>query len=226
MKKIVSLIIISIMSISLAACGSEQTNDKQSTDKKTESTDSQQSDNAATDTDTDTNAQPQGDDTSSVEGKTLVVYFSNTGNTRNIAELIAEGTAADVYEIEAETPYTDADLDWNDSDSRSTKEMNDESARPAISGSVDNMDQYATIYIGYPIWWGEAPRILDTFVESYDLTDKTIVPFCTSSSSGVGSSASNLESVAGSGEWLEGKRFSGKEDASAVMDWVNGLGIQ
>lgn len=97
------------------------------------------------------------------------------------------------------------------------------SVRPAISGSVENMDQYDTVYIGYPIWWGEAPRIINTFVESYDFTDKTVIPFCTSASSGVGSSASGLEAVAGTGNWMDGTRFSGSESAETVMEWVNGL---
>ena len=165
-------------------------------------------------------------------GKALVVYFSCTGNTKAIAESIADGLSADLYEIVAANPYTAADLDYGDNSSRSTKEMKDSSARPVISGSVEDMGQYKTVYIGYPIWWGEAPRILDTFVESYDFTDKTVVPFCTSASSGVGSSAKGLEERAGSGSWLDGKRFKADEDGagchhdnrSFVSDGIPGNG--
>lgn len=99
--------------------------------------------------------------------------------------------------------------------------MNDTSARPAISGTVDNFEQYSTIYIGFPIWWGEAPRILDTFVESYDFTGKTVIPFCTSSSSGLGSSANTLATLSGTGDWKDGKRFGEHESADTIMEWVN-----
>lgn len=159
--------------------------------------------------------------TESAGSDALVVYFSATGNTKAIAEKIADGLQADIYEIVPVQPYTEADLDYHDDNSRSTLEMNDASARPEISGEIENFGQYTTLYLGYPIWWGEAPRILDTFVESYDFTGKTVIPFCTSASSGLGSSASTLEDLAGTGNWLDGQRFSGKEDASAVMEWVN-----
>lgn len=159
--------------------------------------------------------------TDNAASKTLVAYFSCTGNTKSIAEAIASGTNADIYEIKAETPYTSADLNYNDNNSRSTKEMNDKSSRPAIAGGDINMASYETIYIGYPIWWGEAPRILDTFVEKYDFTGKTVIPFCTSASSGIGSSDKNLAGLAKSGTWKSGHRFSGRESASEVMSWVN-----
>jgi len=123
--------------------------------------------------------------------KVLVAYFSATNTTQGIAEHIANGLSADIYEIVPEEPYTDADLNYNDNNSRTTIEMNDPDARPAISGSVEDMEQYDIVFIGYPIWWGEAPRIVSTFVESYDFSGKTIVPFCTSGGSGVGSSATN-----------------------------------
>lgn len=165
-----------------------------------------------------TEAEPE---TEAAGSDTLVVYFSATGNTKAIAEKIADGLQADIYEIVPAEPYTDADLDYHDNNSRSTIEMNDASARPAISGTVENFEQYTTVYLGYPIWWGEAPRILDTFVETYDFTGKTVIPFCTSASSGLGSSADTLKDLAGTGNWMDGKRFSGSEDASAVMDWAS-----
>lgn len=157
--------------------------------------------------------------------KVLVAYFSATGTTKGVAEHIANGLQADIYEIIPEEPYTDADLDYGDNNSRSTIEMNDASSRPAISGSVENMEQYDVVFIGYPIWWGEAPRIVSTFVESYDFAGKTIVPFCTSGGSGVGSSATNLEQLTSGATWMEGRRLGGSDSQDTVMEWVNGLGL-
>lgn len=153
----------------------------------------------------------------------LVAYFSATNTTEGVAEHIANGLGADLYEIVPEEPYTDADLNYNDDNSRSTIEMNDPLSRPAISGSVDNMEQYDIVFIGYPIWWGEAPRIVSTFMESYDFTGKTLVPFCTSGGSGMGSSASNLAELADGVQWLSGQRLNGGSSQDDVMEWVNGL---
>ena len=157
--------------------------------------------------------------------KVLVAYFSATYTTQGVAEKIADGLNADLYEIVPEQPYTDADLNYNDNSSRSTLEMADASVRPAISGSVENMDQYDVVFIGYPIWWGEAPRILSTFVESYDFSGKTIVPFCTSGGSGIGSSASNLEQLTSGAVWLSGQRLKSSDSEETIMEWVNGLGL-
>ena len=158
-------------------------------------------------------------------GEILVAYFSCTGNTRGLAEKIASALDADLYEIVPEQPYSDADLNYNDSSTRATVEQNEPDARPAISGSVDDMGQYDVIFLGYPIWWGQAPKIISTFLESYDLSGKTIVPFCTSGSSGVGSSATNLHALASSAVWLDGNRFSGSASRSDVETWVNGLDL-
>lgn len=157
--------------------------------------------------------------------KVLVAYFSATGTTEGVAQHIANGLNADIYEIVPEEPYTDADLNYNDNNSRSTIEMNDASFRPAISGSVADMEQYDVVFIGYPIWWGEAPRIVSTFVESYDFSGKTVVPFCTSGGSGVGSSASNLEQLTSGATWMEGHRLGGGDSQDTVMEWVDGLGL-
>ena len=157
--------------------------------------------------------------------KVLVAYFSATGTTEGVAEHIANGLNADIYEIVPEEPYTDADLNYNDSNSRSTIEMNDKAARPAISGSVGKMEQYDIVFIGYPIWWGEAPRIVSTFVESYDFSGKTVVPFCTSGGSGVGSSATNLEQLTSGATWMEGHRLNGSDSQDTVMEWVNSLDL-
>ncbi len=156
--------------------------------------------------------------------KVLIAYFSATNNTEGIANHLDAILDADLYEITPEAPYTAADLNYN-TDCRANREQNDASARPAISGSVDNMEQYDVIFLGYPIWWGQAPKIISTFLESYDLSGKTIVPFCTSGSSGIGSSATNLHSLAGSATWLDGQRFSGSASRSTVESWVNGLGL-
>ena len=152
--------------------------------------------------------------------KTLVVYFSATGTTKGVAEHIASVTGADTYEITAAQPYSEADLNWNDSNSRTTIEQNDKSVRPEIGSETISLDGYDTIFIGYPIWWGEEPRIMDTFVESYDFTGKTLIPFCTSGGSGIGASGSNLAANAGSGKWLEGERLSSSSD---IEGWIKGL---
>lgn len=162
---------------------------------------------------------------SAEETKVLVAYFSATNTTKGIAEHIAKGLDADLYEIVPEDPYTEEDLNYNDNNSRTTIEMDDPDVRPAISGSVENMEQYTTVFIGYPIWWGEAPRIVSTFIESYDFSGKTIVPFCTSGGSGIGSSAENLEQLTKDAQWLSGKRFGGGDSQDTVMEWVNGLGL-
>lgn len=164
-----------------------------------------------------------GDKTSPASGdaKVLVVYFSCTDNTKRIAELIQKNTDADIYRIEAETPYTSADLNYSNSNSRASKEESDDTARPAISGTLPDLSSYDTVYIGYPIWWGQAPKILYTFTESVDLQGKTVIPFCTSASSGIGSSASNLKSKTNAdGNWLSGKRFSGSAAESDITAWI------
>lgn len=157
--------------------------------------------------------------------KVLVTYFSATHTTEKIAKLISEALNADVYEIIPAIPYTSADLDYGNSHSRSSIEMNDPNSRPEISGSVKNLAAYDIVFIGYPIWWGEAPRILDTFVEANDFSGKTVVPFCTSASSGVGSSSKNLERLANGGKWLPGTRYGSNTSSSEIKKWINGLGL-
>ena len=157
--------------------------------------------------------------------KILVAYFSATNNTEGVAQKLADGLGADLYEIVPEQPYTSEDLDYGNSKSRSSMEMDDPGARPAISGTVENMEQYDVVFIGYPIWWGEAPRIMSTFVESYDFDCKTLVAFCTSASSGFGSSDKALKSATGTATWLDGHRFSAGASAEDVLAWANGLEI-
>ena len=157
------------------------------------------------------------------EGKVLVAVFSATGTTKGVAEKIAEIENADFYEIKAAQEYTTADLDWNDDDSRTTLEQHDKSVRPEIGSDKLSLEGYTKIYIGYPIWWGEEPRIMDTFVESYDFNGITVIPFCTSGSSSIGSSGQNLAKNAGSGNWLNGQRFSGSVSEEELQTWIDSL---
>ena len=157
------------------------------------------------------------------EVRVLVAYFSATNTTKGVAKKLADGLDADIYEIVPKEPYTSADLNYGNSDCRANKEQNDPNARPAISGSVKNMEQYDIVFIGYPIWWGQAPKIMYTFMENYDFSGKTIVPFCTSGSSGIGSSATNLEKLTSGAVWKSGIRFSGSVSQNTLMEWVSGL---
>lgn len=160
-----------------------------------------------------------------VSTKTLVVYFSCTGTTELVAEYVTEILGADSYEIVPENPYTEADLAYY-TNGRADQEQNDPDVRPGISGGVENMDTYDTIILGYPIWHGQAPRIISTFLESYDFSGKTIIPFCTSHSSGIGSSASNLHTLCSeSAEWLDGKRFAAGVSKESVQNWIGEIGI-
>lgn len=157
----------------------------------------------------------------------LVAYFSCTGTTKPLAEYAAEYLNADLYEIKAETPYSSEDLDYNTSNSRANKEQDDSSARPAISGKVEDMDKYQTVVLAYPIWWGQAPRIISTFLESYEFKGKMIVPFCTSHSSGIGSSDKNLHSLVDSNaEWKDGKRFAAGTSEKEIAEWLSEVGIE
>lgn len=234
MKKVITVLISLLMILSLAACGNSASQTGQpSTEEKpaagtANSEESAENSTDAENTDTSegqTNESENPDILEEQATKVLVAYFSATNTTQGIAEHIANGLNADIYEIVPEEPYTDADLNYNDNNSRTTIEMNDPDARPAITGSVEDMEQYDIVFIGYPIWWGEAPRIVSTFVESYDFSGKTIVPFCTSGGSGVGSSATNLEQLTDGADWLPGKRLNGSDSQDTVMEWVNGLGL-
>ncbi len=153
-------------------------------------------------------------------GKTLVAYFSATNTTRPLAEYTADILNADIYEIVPEIPYTDADLAYY-TNGRADREQNDSTDRPAISGSVANMADYDVIFLGYPIWHGQPPRIISTFLESYDFAEKTIVPFCTSHSSGY--SDSSIKSLAPGANWITGRRFAGGTNRSTMEEWINGL---
>ena len=202
--RIITLVMSFLMMLALAACGtSDQPVDEQGGEQQQEET-SEETDTASSDT--------------------LVIYFSATGNTKGVAEKIAEITGADIHEIVPAVPYSDEDIDYGDS-ARASVEQNDPDARPEIGGEDIDLTNYSTIYIGYPIWYGEAPRILDTFAESHDFSGKTVIPFCTSDSSDIGGSGTDLGEMAGSGDWQTGKRFAGGASGEEIKDWIDELGL-
>jgi flavodoxin len=158
--------------------------------------------------------------------KTLVAYFSASGVTAKLAKNLAEAAGADLYEICPETPYTSADLNWQNKNSRSSVEMHDKSFRPAIADTNANIADYDTIFVGFPIWWYVAPTIINTFLEAYDFSGKTIILFATSGGSGMGNSAKELRSsVSDSAVIKDGKRFSANASVSELKEWVKSLGI-
>ena len=249
-KKILAAITAAVLAVGLMACGGSTSAATAENSTAAETTDAQETVGAveeteniedateetkpaqeetqpaaeATEEPTEETAAAPAESETTAEGKdVLVVYFSATGTTKDIAEKIAAITDADLYEIKAAQEYTEADLDWNDSNSRTTLEQNDKSVRPEIASDPVSLEGYTTIYIGFPIWWGEEPRIMDTFVESYSFDRITMIPFCTSSSSGIGRSGQNLAENAGSGNWLDGQRFGAGAPETEIQSWIEGL---
>lgn len=219
-RKFGSLLLAGLMMFSLAACGQSSS---------TATTSSQNSSNTGSATQQ-TGSAPEGTqttDTTSGNGKVLVVYYSASGNTARVAKDIADAAGADVFEITPTEPYTSDDLDWTNEDSRVSREHEDESLRdvPLTTTDVDNWDEYDTVFIGYPIWWAIAAWPVDNFVKNNDFTGKTVIPFATSASSGMGQSGELLSDMAGTGDWQEGQRFSSGASQSDVADWVNGLNL-
>ena len=153
--------------------------------------------------------------------KVLVAYFSATGTTAGVAEKLATATDGDLFEIKPEQPYTDADLNWHNDQSRSSVEMADKSSRPAIANKVEDMSKYDVIFVGFPIWWGRQPSIIDTFMESYDFAGKTVIPFATSGTSGIGDSGSIMQSLAPQAKVLSGKRFSSGVSETELKKWAD-----
>ncbi len=209
MKKLFVLVMMLCVIFALAACSSGN---------NTENTAETEADKTAAE------AAPTlaGEETENTNSKILVAYFSCTGNTAAVAEKIADKTGGVLYEITPLKPYTEDDLNYNIDGCRANTEQNDPTARPEISGTVENMEDYDTVYVGYPIWWGEAPKIMYTFMESYDFSGKTIIPFCTSGSSPIGDSAENMRSCAPDAIWLTGARFSSSPSESDIADLING----
>ena len=225
MKKLTALLLSVVLVLSLAACGSANKPASSTTQPET----SAPTEQPATEPSESSSTTPEESEpgTQPETGKTLVVYYSASGNTERVARDIAEAAGADLFEIVPTEVYTSDDLDWTNSDSRVSREHDDESLRdvPLTTTEVADWDSYDTVFIGYPIWWGIAAWPVDTFVKNNDFTGKTVIPFATSSSSGMGQSGSLLADMAGTGEWQEGQRFSSGVSSDDVQSWVNGLGL-
>ena len=229
MKRYLSILLSAFLALGITACGNAGSNgsgSQASSSSSATSTTSTTLESGVTPSNgagTTEESSGSSSDTDASGDKVLVVYFSATGTTKSVAEKIASLTNGDLYEIKAAVEYTADDLNWNDSGSRSTKEQNDKSSRPEIGSDTVSLEGYGTIYIGYPIWWGEEPRIMDTFVEKYNFDGITMIPFCTSASSGIGRSGSNLADNAGSGNWLAGQRFAAGVSEADISSWIAGL---
>ena len=221
MKKIVLAALSFLLALAFTACGAKEA----PVPRAELAAPAAQQETAVPAAPTSEDMTPAAESQSTEASGTLVVVFSATGTTKGVAEKIASITGADLYEIVPAEPYSDADLNYNDANSRATREQSDPTARPAIGSKLENLVNYDVIFLGYPIWHGQAPKILYTFVESHDLAGKTVVPFCTSGSSGIGSSATNLSAGAPDAKWLAGNRFSGDASCDAVASWINGLGL-
>lgn len=220
MKKLAALLLSVVLVLSLAACGSANKPASSTTQPETSAPTEQPESSSTAPAESEPETQPE-------TGKTLVVYYSASGNTERVAKDIAEAAGADLFEIVPTEVYTSEDLNWTNSNSRVSREHDDESLRdvPLTTTEVPDWDSYDTVFIGYPIWWGIAAWPVDTFVKNNDFTGKTVIPFATSSSSGMGQSGSLLADMAGTGEWQEGQRFSSGVSSDDVQSWVNGLGL-
>lgn len=225
MKKLTALLLSVVLVLSLAACGSANKPASSTTQPET----SAPTEQPATEPSESSSTAPAESEpeTQPETGKTLVVYYSASGNTERVAKDIAEAAGADLFEVVPTEVYTSEDLNWTNPDSRVSREHDDKSLRdvPLTTTEVPDWDSYDTVFIGYPIWWGIAAWPVDTFVKNNDFTGKTVIPFATSSSSGMGQSGSLLADMAGTGEWQEGQRFSSGVSSDDVQSWVNGLGL-
>lgn len=211
MKKRISMIMAICLLLSLTACGVDS-----GTNSNTES--------SATHSQTETPSSDSSVELTEETAKTLVVYFSATGNTKAVAGEIARLTGADLYEIVPAVPYTDDDLNYNNNNCRANQEMNDASARPAIGSRAIDVSSYDIVFIGYPIWWGTMPRIINTFLDTYDLSGKAVLPFCTSGSSGIAQSVSDIRAAEPAADVRGGLRASGANDSS-IESWIADNGI-
>ena len=216
MKKVISVLMVITILFAFAACSNNAQTENETTPNATASAEKPS-----------TSENTSADDTTSSKGKTLVVYFSASGNTENAAKYIAGATNGELFELVPKDEYTSADLNWTDSGSRVNYEHENESARDIelVSTTAENWDEYDTVFIGYPIWWQIAAWPVNNFVKNNDFTGKTVIPFCTSTSSGLGESGELLAEMAGTGNWLDGERFRESVSQSDVEEWVNSLGI-
>ena len=214
MKKLATVVLSCLLMFCLVACSSGGRGSTSSADTSSSSVSCASDETSATTEESSTDL-----------GNVLVVYYSATGNTERVANSIAEATGGDLFEIEPTEPYTDDDLNWNDESSRVSREYEDESLRdvPLVNTTVDGWDDYDTVFIGYPIWWGIAAWPVDGFVEANDFSDKTVIPFATSASSGMGQSGELLADLAGTGDWQDGMRFSSGAGDDEVQEWVETL---
>lgn len=238
MKRTLSLLLSLVMALSLAACSgsgdgsSSQVSSAAPESSAAESSASESSSEASSEisseapSSSEASSQVQAGETAS-GSNVLVVYYSATGNTAEVAQYIADSTGGDLFEIQPVDPYTSDDLNWTDDNSRVSQEHADESLRDVelVADTVDNWDQYDTVFIGYPIWWGIAAWPVDGFVEANDFSGKTVIPFCTSSSSGLGESGQLLADMAGTGDWQEGQRFRSGASQEDVQSWIEELGL-
>lgn len=227
MKKTISILMGIAMAFSLAAC-SNSTPDTTSAPESSETAVVETSDSAETESaEAESEETEAAEATSTEEGKTLVVYYSATGNTEQVANVISEYTGADLFELEPAEPYTSADLTWTDDNSRVSREHDNPEQRAVelVSATVEDWDSVSTVYVGYPIWWGIAAWPMDSFIEANDFTGKTVIPFCTSSSSGLGQSGELLAEMAGTGDWMEGIRFGSNASEEDVQAWIDSLDL-
>lgn len=211
MKKRISMIMVICLLLSLTACGVNS-----GTNSNTEP--------SATQSQAETSPSEPAAEPTEEAAKMLVVYFSVTGNTKAVAEEITRLTGADLYEIVPAVPYTDEDLNYNNNECRANQEMNDAFARPAIGSEAMDVSSYDTVFIGYPIWWGTMPRIINTFLDTFDLSGKTVLPFCTSGSSGITQSVSDIRAAEPDADVRDGLRASGANDSS-IENWIADNGI-
>lgn len=241
MKKTVALVMSALLLFGLTACG----NEKQGADSNEQKTSSESTGGGAAESEKFTSSSETEDaseidetisdaenteseeNAENTDGKTLVVYYSVSGNTEEAAGYIAAATGGELFGLEPKEAYTDADLDWTDEDSRVCREHENEDERNVelVSDTVPDWDSYETVFIGYPIWLGIAAWPVNGFVTANDFTGKTVIPFCTSASSGLGESGELLEEMAGTGSWLDGERFSSGVSEEDVTTWVDGLGL-
>ena len=235
MKKTIILFMSILLVFTLAACGSQGNGNsnqasrptgESSTSESTEEPSGQQS-GTPTEKPEETLSESSDTEPEAEGGKTLVVYYSASGNTKTVAGYIADTTNGELFELVPVEPYSNADLDWTDKNSRVTYEHDNPDARDVelVETTVSDWDSYDTIFIGYPIWWGIAAWPVDGFIKANDFTGKTVIPFCTSSSSGLGESGELLAEEAGTGNWLEGERFSSRPSAETVQAWIESLGL-
>lgn len=239
MKKVFGMVLSVIFVLSLTACGNTNSanlsesntttsqNEQTTTEKSTENTSIEELSETTIDISITENQESSTDITPETNNNILVVYYSASGNTKHVAEDIAETTGEDLFEIVPTIVYTDDDLDWTNPDSRVSLEYEDESLRDVslVTTTVDNWDNYDTVFIGYPIWWSIAAWPVDNFVEENDFTGKTVIPFATSMSSGMGQSGELLADMTGTGNWQEGQRFSSGASTDDIKEWIENLGL-